>query len=414
MFSEIISVKASKFQVYSTLIGEEEVREFPSYPTCPVCDARDSNVDVVEIGGEGWRDVVTLVQCGNCSHIYYRNPPSMEFVSKYYKEQWMLEADSYKTDAQFRARPTPKLANLAEDLGTIRKEAAIIDVGCGSGRALLGLDLAGFNNVYGCELSEQRATIAAQQLADRIFNEGYRGVPDDLRFDVICTNQVAEHLYDPGDFFAWAADRLNADGFIVVDVPNAEFEPTIVQALFLPHLQSFTTKSLKALGERFGFSAAFWVGERPSDLCCVFSKNPDLMSSLDRSKFLRFEELPRRDDAEMRRRIQFPWREDGDSETITVTYMLPALHRDPETLWRSYVRLDGVKGFILRTVWQLSYGLQRIGLERLSVRSRLLLKLVSRRGNEVKTVGYMQIKNRPSDSPVPRVGHRDQALFLMK
>ena len=89
-----------------------------------------------------------------------------------------------------------KLEMNAEFLGELAREARILEVGCNTGMQLVGLQAAGFTNLYGIELQHyavekardfvRGANILQGSGFDLPFKDGY--------FDVVCTNGVLIHI----------------------------------------------------------------------------------------------------------------------------------------------------------------------------------------------------------------------------
>ena len=78
------------------------------------------------------------------------------------------------------------------------------------------------------------------------------------------------------DYFEWLDRRLTHNGVAIVCVPNVQWEQLVNQILYIPHLHSFSAKSLKKAGDRVGFTSVFWLeSDRKDDLCAVFFKNRD-------------------------------------------------------------------------------------------------------------------------------------------
>lgn len=250
--------------------SEREVAAFPRLAACPACGSRRDPAVLIELGQVGWATCLSLVQCADCDHVFYRNPPPPEFFTRFYATEWNAGREDPK-----RLGPSRKTkgttASLAADLGLADRGIAILEIGCGLGAMLAGLQATGFKELYGTEASDYRAAATAARFPDRIFPGGYESVPDGLAFGFIYSNHVVEHLFLPRDALAWMLARLKPDGIIAMSVPEARGEPVVGQVLFLPHLHSFCRRSLVAMGRSLGLDCLFWKGaNEPYEVTAVF------------------------------------------------------------------------------------------------------------------------------------------------
>jgi 2-polyprenyl-3-methyl-5-hydroxy-6-metoxy-1,4-benzoquinol methylase len=144
----------------------------------------------------------------------------------------------------------------------------VLDVGCS--RGAFGLELKRLQPsrpVYGIEPTAA-ASFARQRLDDVV--QGF--FPDDLptswgRFDVLCFNDVLEHMVDPWTVLTNCKSFMTPGGYVVASIPNVryinvvldlvlrgewKYEPTGV--LDQTHLRFFTRKSIVDLFEGAGFT----------------------------------------------------------------------------------------------------------------------------------------------------------------
>lgn len=250
--------------------AESEIAAFPLLPACPACGSWEAPVTLIELGQPDWATRLALVQCAGCDHLFYRNPPPAEYFTRFYATEWNAGREDPR---RLQASPKKKrmVARLAEDLGLEDRDMTILEIGCGLGAMLAGLEAAGFRNLYGTEASEYRAAATGLRFPDRIFAGGYQSVPDGLEFDFIYSNHVVEHLFRPRDALGWMAARLKPNGVIAMSLPESRGEPIVGQILFLPHLHSFCHRSLVAMGASVGLECLFWKGANtPYEVTAVF------------------------------------------------------------------------------------------------------------------------------------------------
>lgn len=94
----------------------------------------------------------------------------------------------------------------------------VLDFGCGDGRAMSFLKSIGFKNIYGLEISDQLFKIAKEK-SFTIFNNTNE-IPKDLKFDVVFSNHVFEHIFDLKETLDKIKKVLKDDAIIVICVPN--------------------------------------------------------------------------------------------------------------------------------------------------------------------------------------------------
>ena len=81
-------------------------------------------------------------------------------------------------------------------LGTLPKNAKILEVGCNTGMQLVGLQNMGFTNLYGVELQPYAVEQAKKytQNINIIQGSGFELPYKDNYFDLVCTNGVLIHI----------------------------------------------------------------------------------------------------------------------------------------------------------------------------------------------------------------------------
>jgi 2-polyprenyl-3-methyl-5-hydroxy-6-metoxy-1,4-benzoquinol methylase len=138
---------------------------------------------------------------------------------------------------------------------------SVLDVGCGEGE--FGASLRP-REVWGVEPTEA-ATIAATKL-DRVIHGQFSPKEIDRTFDVVCFNDVLEHLPDPDLTLRETKAILNTGGCVIASIPNVLFFYNITNILLTQdwryedagimdrtHLRFFTKKSIVRLFESNGY-----------------------------------------------------------------------------------------------------------------------------------------------------------------
>lgn len=110
--------------------------------------------------------------------------------------------------------------HLAAAYGADRCEIppAVLDVGCGWGKALDVYKDRGFDT-FGVELSASVARTATAR-GHKVFSADDEGYVRDRLFRVVRSSHTVEHVDDPLGTLATLAERLGEDGTLFVEVPN--------------------------------------------------------------------------------------------------------------------------------------------------------------------------------------------------
>jgi SAM-dependent methyltransferase len=112
----------------------------------------------------------------------------------------------------------------------------ILDLGCGNGYLVNYLISQGFN-AYGTDASAQGIGIARKTNPDRFFLQDLSTgqLPAELqhlKFDIIISTEVIEHLYNPEAFIKLCKDALTAKGELIISTPYHGYLKNLMLALF--------------------------------------------------------------------------------------------------------------------------------------------------------------------------------------
>ena len=159
-----------------------------------------------------------------------------------------------------------------------KKNASILDLGCGNGSFANELLKKGYH-VYGTDGSEDGVRYGNQLHPGRFFVQDLSSdqLPTELRnikFDTIITTEVIEHLYDPKAFirFAKAILQQNGGGELIISTPYHGFLKNLALALTNSwsqhldplwdggHIKFWSRKSLGLLLSREGFIVTGFKG----------------------------------------------------------------------------------------------------------------------------------------------------------
>lgn len=397
-------------------ISEKEVESYPIHELCPICQCKKKSIPAIEIGYPSWKTVVTLVQCSECSHIYYLNPPSQDAINQFYKSSWKSEAEDSKFDSSALPQMiNEKLAYLMADLGINNPETSFFDVGCGHGGVMAGLHEHGFTNLQGCEIHPNRFVLAEKRFPNNVYMGGYDDMVLDQKFDIIYSNHVLEHVYNPGEMIAWKARHLHEDGLIIVNVPNAVFEPSIEQTLYLAHLHSFTSQSLQYLAQYLGLQCRFWKSPYQDELSAVFFRNPDIWKEANISNFYDVK-TPERDinNAGLISRLQKPWTSSPSEKVAILTHSSGSVNIDIPFDCAGHWILFGWQAKFYEAISQMHWRIYDTKYTFPAQILKFLCRIILRQKKQLTGFGYMKIKNTVASNRVPRLSWKDKVAFIIQ
>lgn len=152
----------------------------------------------------------------------------------------------------------------------------VLDVGCASGVFGKSLKVRYPEcEVWGVEYVERAAVRARQHLDKVICNDILSALSDmpDNYFDLICFNDVLEHLVDPYSLLQKIKGKLKTGGVIVASIPNVRWCMNLYNLIFRrqwkyeeegvldrTHLRFFTSKSALEMFMDAGYSINKMVG----------------------------------------------------------------------------------------------------------------------------------------------------------
>ena len=189
----------------------------------------------------GTREQFQYYSCGACDTLQIVDVPEGEelarhYGTKYYSyhvqahpkiRKWLItQRDSFEMHTGGRLAGAVMSAlrpeHVAKMLGqlALKRDARILDVGCGAGAMLDRLARAGFNNLSGADpfIAADGETTMGVPLMKRYLHEV------DGEFDLIMFNHSLEHIPDPIATLQAAREKLSTGGVCLVRVPTTSSE----------------------------------------------------------------------------------------------------------------------------------------------------------------------------------------------
>ncbi len=194
--------------------------------------------------------------CRRCGLVWTDPRLTPEEVRTFYAREYRLE---YK--GAYEPRPRQRYRNAKVALHRLRRNAAVLrpgarvlDVGAGSGEVVYLLRAIGCE-ASGVEPNEAYARYALEALGAPVtcgFYQDAAVAPASL--DVVTMFHTVEHLENPAEVMAKAAEWLKPGGGLIVEIPNVEAvcqQPH--QQFHRGHLYHFNLAALSAMLRRVGF-----------------------------------------------------------------------------------------------------------------------------------------------------------------
>ena len=125
-------------------------------------------------------------------------------------------------EAAFSRAMEANVENIVDLLEPGSAQTALLDLGCNDGSLTARFGAAvGSGNLHGIEIVEERARLASSRGIEARTHDLKEPLPyDDGSFDVVCSNQVIEHLADTDTFVAEVFRVLRPGGYTICSTEN--------------------------------------------------------------------------------------------------------------------------------------------------------------------------------------------------
>lgn len=190
------------------------------------------------------KDEIKLYQCVTTGYRFYY-PFTTIGDSKFYKDIASVRQTYYSERWEHK-----------HSLKYIQKDDKLLEIGSGFGSFLNLIMQNGINDVRGLEFSPLAIKTCKEKglNVDGILIEDV--AKEDLKYDVVCSFQVLEHITDVNSFIQSSIEALNTGGKIIIGVPNNNpyiFVNDDYHTLNLPphHAGLWTSSTFKSLENVF-------------------------------------------------------------------------------------------------------------------------------------------------------------------
>ncbi|MBP6885656.1 MAG: class I SAM-dependent methyltransferase [Candidatus Pacebacteria bacterium] len=245
------------------------VRELPSdiilerEPLCPCCDI-EMNIVCALVAHQG-KQILNIGACPECGTRGYIDRPSRQWIEEFYTDTWdihtALNAEQVRAFPRIELdkKSSRRVAAIAASSLDVARRLRALDIGVGYGSILRHFQESGFGEVVGVEHSPHRADVVARAFDAKVCVGPFES--DDVQsilrhnkpFDAIVSHHVFEHVVDPRRFIRCASELQARGGIFVLAVPDALGEHAGYQALYPPHLYSYTKYGIETLLMKHGY-----------------------------------------------------------------------------------------------------------------------------------------------------------------
>jgi 2-polyprenyl-3-methyl-5-hydroxy-6-metoxy-1,4-benzoquinol methylase len=201
------------------LCGNNKVRSLysDSFDNSPVMNYLtkyyiNNKIDFSFLNGEQF----IIEECLTCGLIYQKNILNEEYMSKFYDEWLTLpEETNVRNSLQYHKIISREIEKIIQHFPDNNEKLKFLDFGAGWGDwGKMANSYSG--DVYAVELSvEKKAHLQKNGINILDMNN----LPD-IKFDFINTEQVFEHIPDPGGTLKTLCNLLKDNGIIKISVPN--------------------------------------------------------------------------------------------------------------------------------------------------------------------------------------------------
>ena len=232
------------------------------YTHCPVCDsslispvlsAKDHTVS---------GKYFSIWQCKDCSLRFTQDVPGIDSIGDYYKsEDYISHSNTSRGFINrvyqlIRKRTLKQKRRWVEEV-TGKKQAALLDLGSGTGAFVKEMEL------HGWQVTGLEPDAGARKLAKEFFDCELKNIDEFFQlpansFDAITLWHVLEHVHGLQPYIQQLKKLLKEDGTLVIAVPNyTSLDASVYKeywaAYDVPrHLYHFSPSSMQSLMEKNG------------------------------------------------------------------------------------------------------------------------------------------------------------------
>jgi len=228
---------------------------------CIVCNSDSFSNDMECKDHFVTQETFSISRCNACGFRFTNPRPCAADAGPYYEsEKYVSHSKTSKglTNSLFHLARRFTLRSKKRIASKYTSSKHILDYGCGTGEFLNTMNISGWSCV-GIEPNDIARKHAINVFGLDVLDEASISTIDDASLDCITLWHVLEHVYPINDRISSFHSKLNADGTLIVALPNmnsfdAKRYGPFWAAYDVPrHIYHFTPETIKALMVAHGF-----------------------------------------------------------------------------------------------------------------------------------------------------------------
>jgi SAM-dependent methyltransferase len=233
---------------------------------CDFCGANESTTIIEKMNNRGLvsgssiiRRGLKKVTCSRCGLVRDGLPIEGYNLAEYYSQDYQFNIKMVGEEHLFYTSegPIPRSEVIHDWILKLKPQRAwnnintALEVGCGQGNLLSGLSKTFPTILFnGVDLNKQAITIAKDK-GLRVTMGSVEDAPSD-KYDLIFAFGVLEHTPSPTSFLKALRGKLSKNGEVIIGQPVQDVEN--YDLFFVDHLHHFSSKHIKLLSKKVGFS----------------------------------------------------------------------------------------------------------------------------------------------------------------
>lgn len=159
-------------------------------------------------------------KCINCKLISISTHSSfIESIEEYYKE-YDPHNHGVKSLSKFSNSSINKVIKDLKKTKNYTSEFTLLDVGCGSGNLLFNIRKHFKNSkLFGLDYNIKSVSNNLKGINVKLYKGGLQDLNSDLKFDVIVSSQLLEHIDNPNEYVSFLNKHLKNNGVVYIDIP---------------------------------------------------------------------------------------------------------------------------------------------------------------------------------------------------
>ncbi len=231
---------------------------------CLVCGSTDikKELECKDFVASG--EFFELHRCNNCSFLFTNPRPSVSQIGPYYQsDRYVSHAGDKKGFSfMYKVYDIVRDYSISQKLNLIKqyhKSGSLMDLGCGLGYFLNGVNKDGVFAPTGVDVSDDAIKYVKNTFGLEVKNESDLDKFDSYSFDVITQWHVLEHVHLLNERMQQLKRLLKPNGTLFIAVPNSNSWDALHYKEFwdgydVPrHLYHFNQKSFSLLMQKHGF-----------------------------------------------------------------------------------------------------------------------------------------------------------------